>query len=50
MTTKEKIDYLDKYIDKNWGSEIAELLWHKTCYCTTDEELAELYDKYLTNE
>ena len=49
MTQKEKISYLEKFISDYWGSELAEKLWHKTNQCTTDKELAELYDKYLSD-
>jgi hypothetical protein len=44
MTTQDKIKSVYDYMDKHWGQELAETLWHKSCQCTTDEELSTLAD------
>ena len=45
-TIAEKVDAVNRYMDEHWGSWLAEELWHKTCECVTDDEVASLYDLY----
>lgn len=44
MTIKEKAKYVEQYMFAHWGQELAEILWRKSCFCTTEEEMATLAD------
>lgn len=43
MTTKEKVTYIENYINNHYGEPFAEWLWEQTNHCTSDEQIAELY-------
>ena len=44
MTTKEKIAFVEAYINNHYGEELSEWLFELTTHCTTDEQIAKLYD------
>lgn len=47
MTTKEKVNCLENYINEHCREDLAEDLWQRTNACIDDDDLADLYDEYL---
>ena len=44
---KEKVRIVNKTMVDNWGTRIAQKIWEEIEKCSTDEEIAQLYDLYI---
>jgi len=47
-SVKDRVKAVDRAISNHWGTKFAETLSEQRDRCSTEEEIAQLYDKYLS--
>ncbi len=46
-TLEAKVRLVNKTMVDNWGTRIAQKIWEEIEKCSTEEEIAQLYDLYI---